>query len=226
MVPDLPAASTRVTSKPFRSPLAGQAYRGPIIDVHLHSRTAEELATRRRATFDEIREQIQALANLYEGRDKRSEHILDMRLEALRMMRLLSAFRPRLIGSVLTGHVRKGSDIDLHVFTDHPSAVTTVLEDQNLPHTVEHKRVRKHTGPKDSKITTLADYRGRRIRELLAARDAGWTAADCAVVQRDVQSIPWREVRDVVTVDRSHGSPLQSSNCFPNQSSRETSVPA
>src|SRR4051795_11570726 len=56
----------------------------------------------------EIRDQVQALANLYEG-DKRREKLKDMRLEALRMMRLLAAFRPRLIGSVLTGHVRQGS---------------------------------------------------------------------------------------------------------------------
>src|SRR5208337_2254829 len=52
----------------------------------------------------EIRDQIQSLAQFYEG-DKRNENLQSMRLEALRMMRLLSAFRPRLIGSVLTGHV-------------------------------------------------------------------------------------------------------------------------
>ena len=91
----------------------------------------------------EIRDQIQSLARFYEG-DARDENLLQMRLEALRMLRLLGAFRPRLIGSVLTGHVRKGSDIDLHVFGDHLSAVTTVLDDENLRYTVEHKRIRKH----------------------------------------------------------------------------------
>src|SRR5437764_9158165 len=65
----------------------------------------------------EIRDQIQALAQFYEG-DRRNRHLQEMRLAALRMMRRLSAFRPRLIGSVLTGHVRKGSDIDLHVFSN------------------------------------------------------------------------------------------------------------
>src|SRR5687767_7590055 len=91
----------------------------------------------------EIRDQIQGLACLYEG-ERRKEKLRDMRLEALRLMRLLAAFRPRLIGSVLTGHVRQGSDIDLHVFSDHLSAVTSVLDEQNLPYTVERKRVRKH----------------------------------------------------------------------------------
>lgn len=90
----------------------------------------------------EIRDQIQALANLYEG-DKRHDHLRDMRLEALRLMRLLAQFRPRLIGSVLTGHVRKGSDIDLHVFTDHLSALTGVLDELNLQYTVQHKRIVK-----------------------------------------------------------------------------------
>jgi hypothetical protein len=90
----------------------------------------------------EIREQIAALAQLYEG-DRRQENLLDMRLEALRLMRLLDAFHPRLIGSVLTGHVRKGSDIDLHVFSDHVSAITTVLEEHRMQFNLEKKRVIK-----------------------------------------------------------------------------------
>ena len=90
----------------------------------------------------EIREQIAALAQLHEG-DSRTQNLRDMRVEALRMMRLLDAFRPRLIGSVLTGHIRHGSDIDLHVFSDHLSAVTTILEDQQCQFTVERKRVIK-----------------------------------------------------------------------------------
>jgi hypothetical protein len=90
----------------------------------------------------EIRDQIQSLAQFYEG-DKRNENILQMRLAALRMMRLLSAFHPRLIGSVLTGHVREGSDIDLHVFTNHISSITSALDDHNLRYDVERKRVIK-----------------------------------------------------------------------------------
>src|SRR4030081_2989520 len=75
----------------------------------------------------EIRDQIQLFARIHEG-DKRTEHLRAMRLEALRLMRLLRAFRPRLIGSVMTGHVRKGSDIDLHLFSDNPGLVTALLD--------------------------------------------------------------------------------------------------
>jgi predicted nucleotidyltransferase len=91
----------------------------------------------------EIREQIQLFARLHEG-DKRDRHLRTMRLEALRLMRLLRRFRPRLIGSVMTGHVRKGSDIDLHVFCDSPALITDLLEQEGLQYDLERKQVVKH----------------------------------------------------------------------------------
>src|SRR5947209_18267027 len=91
----------------------------------------------------EIREQIQVFARIHEG-DKRTENLRDMRLEALRLMRLLRAFRPRLIGSVMTGHTRKGSDIDLHLFSDHLEPVTSTLDAEGVQYEVERKHIEKH----------------------------------------------------------------------------------
>src|SRR5262249_53701947 len=72
------------------------------------------------------------------------KHLRDMRLHALRFMRLLTRFRPRLIGSVMTGHVRSGSDIDLHLFSDSVEAITNVLEGEGFRFEVERKQVLKH----------------------------------------------------------------------------------
>src|SRR5262245_45982235 len=91
----------------------------------------------------EIRDEIQAFARLHEG-EERTSNLRDMRLAALRLMRALSRFRPHLIGSVLTGHVRTGSDIDLHLFSTSVNAITDVLDEQGLIYDVERKRVRKH----------------------------------------------------------------------------------
>lgn len=90
----------------------------------------------------EIRDAVQSLARLLEG-DTRSENLQAMRLAALRMMRRLAAFRPRLIGSVLTGHTREGSDIDLHVFSDSAEAITHLLEADGLTYQVQRKCVKK-----------------------------------------------------------------------------------
>ncbi len=91
----------------------------------------------------EIREQIQVFARIHEG-DQRTANLRAMRLEALRMMRLLRPFRPRLIGSVMTGHVRRGSDIDLHVFCDGPGLVADMLEQAGFAFDLERKQVVKH----------------------------------------------------------------------------------
>jgi predicted nucleotidyltransferase len=91
----------------------------------------------------EIRDLIQVFARMHEG-DKRTEHLREMRMQALRFMRLLRRFRPRLIGSVMTGHIRKGSDIDLHLFSDSIEAITSILEAEGYQFEVERKQVLKH----------------------------------------------------------------------------------
>ena len=91
----------------------------------------------------EVRDQIQAMARMHEG-PKRLDTIRDMRLEALRLMRKLARFRPRLIGSVWTGHVRQGSDIDIHLFSDSQALVTDTLDEHALPYEVQKKRIVKH----------------------------------------------------------------------------------
>ena len=91
----------------------------------------------------EIRDEIQMLARLHEGASRKI-HLRDMRVEALRMMRKLARFRPRLIGSVWTGHVRHGSDIDIHLFCDSLALVTSTLDEQGLSYDVERKRIIKH----------------------------------------------------------------------------------
>jgi predicted nucleotidyltransferase len=91
----------------------------------------------------EIRDQVQMFARLYEG-ESRHANLRAMRLAALALMRSLRRFRPRLIGSVMTGHIRKGSDIDLHVFSDSLDAVTSLLDEENYTYDVERKTITKH----------------------------------------------------------------------------------
>jgi hypothetical protein len=91
----------------------------------------------------EIRDLVLSLARTHEGTD-REQMLREMRFEALRLMRILVAYRPRLIGSTLTGHVRAGSDIDIHVFADSCDGVTTALDAEGAVYELERKHVRKN----------------------------------------------------------------------------------
>src|SRR5262249_17912366 len=90
-----------------------------------------------------IREVIQSFARLHEG-ESRTAHLRRMRVEALKLMRLLRSFKPRLIGSVMTGHVRKGPDIHTHLFTASPALWTGLLGAQGYQFDLERKQVVKH----------------------------------------------------------------------------------
>ncbi len=91
----------------------------------------------------EIRDLIQGFARIYEG-ESRTENLMQMRFAALRMMKLLLRYRPRLIGSVMTGHTREGSDIDLHLFADSVEGIEEILRAEGLPYEVERKQITKH----------------------------------------------------------------------------------
>jgi len=110
----------------------------------------------------EIRQEIQRFAFLYEGED-RTANLHEMRLVALRYMRLFANCKPKLIGSTLTGHVRKGSDVDIHVFTNSLDRVTGTLDEEGVSYDVEHKRVRKHG---EERVFTHVHVRDRYDIEL------------------------------------------------------------
>ena len=93
-------------------------------------------------TNAEIRDAVQSFARMHEGAG-RLDALKEMRLTALRVMRLTSKFHPKLIGSVLTGHVRQGSDIDIHVFSDSIESVAACFDDECIPYEIERKQVRK-----------------------------------------------------------------------------------
>lgn len=128
----------------------------------------------------EIRDQVQLLAHLFEG-EQRAADLCEMRLEAMRVMTILERFRPRLIGSVLTGHIRQGSDIDIHVFSDSIEAVALALEDEGVVFDVERKKVRKggedrvftHIHIQDRFATELTIYPANKLHYVFKSSITG-----------------------------------------------------
>ncbi|TWU34442.1 HD domain-containing protein [Novipirellula artificiosorum] len=92
----------------------------------------------------EIREQVQLLARLNEGADQHSQRLRDMRLRAVWWLKKLMPFHPKLIGSVLTGSIREGSDIDVHVFAANVHSITLLLDELGVFYEMQRKRVVKN----------------------------------------------------------------------------------
>ena len=75
----------------------------------------------------EIADELHRLASFHQAATLQST-LFNMRLLALDVMEELDPFRPRLIGSVSTGRIRKGSDVDIHVFCDQLERLYQHLE--------------------------------------------------------------------------------------------------
>jgi predicted nucleotidyltransferase len=58
----------------------------------------------------------------------RKERLVQMRTEALEIMKLLKACCPLLIGSVWRGTTRRGSDIDIEAYSDEPEETVAALK--------------------------------------------------------------------------------------------------
>ncbi|HDJ26479.1 MAG TPA: hypothetical protein ENF34_04115 [Candidatus Bathyarchaeota archaeon] len=88
---------------------------------------AESLGARILPSNLEVALELDRLADELEG-PERAERLIEMRREALEVMRALRPFWPRLVGSVWRGIAHRGSDIDIEVFCDEPRQVLEALK--------------------------------------------------------------------------------------------------
>ncbi len=74
--------------------------------------------------FDKIAEENEGLA--------RQKRLIQMRREALKLMKILREYNPILIGSVWRGTIHHESDIDVAVYHDEPDDILKTLKQNNL----------------------------------------------------------------------------------------------
>jgi hypothetical protein len=89
----------------------------------------------------EIEAALRAHQRLF-GRESHDNTLKEQRRIALQTMRLLAEFKPRLVGSVLTGTATDYSDINLHLFADASESVAIKLLEMNVPHEFYERRVK------------------------------------------------------------------------------------
>jgi hypothetical protein len=74
--------------------------------------------------------------------ERHEAEIAVLRRSALEAMRLMADFDPRLVGPVLAGTASAHSEINLHLFSESPEAVSLRLEERGVPHEVLERRLR------------------------------------------------------------------------------------
>jgi hypothetical protein len=89
----------------------------------------------------EIEDAIAEYHRLF-GSGSHADELAELRRGAVRAMKLLAGFEPRLVGPVLSGTASGHTEILLHVFADTPETVALRLLDRRIPHHVGERRVK------------------------------------------------------------------------------------
>jgi predicted nucleotidyltransferase len=79
----------------------------------------------------EVALELDKIAEENEG-PARNERLIQMRKEALKLMKILKAYKPLLIGSVWRGTICHDSDVDIVVYHDEPEDILKILKQNNL----------------------------------------------------------------------------------------------
>lgn len=89
----------------------------------------------------EIEQALAEHLQLFQGRDL-PERLRRLRHLAVQVMHLLERFEPRLVGSLLSGHVTRFSKIELHITANSSELVAFFLQDQGIAFEQSSKRLR------------------------------------------------------------------------------------
>ncbi len=112
-------------------------------------RTAKRKAALRLAITDkavlpentEIEQALLDYQRLFQA-DHQAEHLRHLRETALRAMRFLAKFRPKLVGPVLSGAAGAHTDIQLHLFADTTKDVLMFLMEHRITFEATERRLK------------------------------------------------------------------------------------
>jgi hypothetical protein len=113
--------------------------------------------------------------------DRHAADIAEVRRSALEAMRLMADFEPRLVGPVLAGTASPHSEINLHLFTESPEAVSLRLADRGVPHEVLQRRLR-YERDRTVSYPALRFVAGRRTIDAVVFPLDGIRQAPCSPV--------------------------------------------
>lgn len=136
-------------------------------------KAAERLGLPPRAPMPDNREVQQAVLEYQRlfGGAAYGEHLRRMRGTAVRAMKLLSGFSPRLVGCVVSGAVTAAHRVQLHAFSDKPEALDLFLHDRGIAFQQDERSYRFPDGHEER--IPLANFEADGIGIDVAMFDTG-----------------------------------------------------
>ena len=122
----------------------------------------------------EVALELDKIAEALEG-PARKERLIQMRKEALKIMKPLKTYGPLLIGSVWRGTIRQGSDIDIALYHDAPDEIPSLLKKNGIKISKTEWTTATKKGKPEASFHIYAETSGKQIAEIVvrSSEEAG-----------------------------------------------------
>jgi predicted nucleotidyltransferase len=161
-------------------------------------KAADNLGVRVLPTNLEVALELDRMAEEEKG-FARTEQLVQMRREALEIMKMVKAHCPVLIGSVWRGTIRRGSDIDIAVYHDVPEEVVSLLKANGLEILRTERVTVTKQGKTEPSFHIHAETRGKHCVEVVvrATEEAG-RRRKCEVFGDEIRGLRIQELEKVL----------------------------
>jgi len=157
-------------------------------------KAAKTLGTHFLPTNLEVAVELDKIAEAHEG-PARKERLIQMRKEALKIMKPLKEYGPLLIGSVWRGTIRQGSDIDIVLYHDAPDEILIFLKKSSIKIAkTEWTTVTKRGKPKTSFHIYVETSGKQRVEVVVRSSDEAVYRRKCEIFGDDLKGLNVQEL--------------------------------
>lgn len=141
----------------------------------------------------EVALELDRIAEENEG--NRVERLVQMRREALQVMKILDVYRPLLLGSVWRGTIRRGSDIDIAAYADDPQEIVDKLTAAGLKiQKTERTKVNKHGRTLSSLHLHAETESGHGLEIVVRAEEESGERRKCEIFGDEIKGLKTKEL--------------------------------
>jgi hypothetical protein len=185
----------------LRRDIAAEAARIMATEAQRNYRTAKQKAAARIGVNSrlalpsnrEIESALRAYQGFYGG-DQHGRQLDLLRQAAIRVMRALDAFCPRLVGPVLDGTADRYSRVSLHLFSDPTDEVLLILNERGISYRQEERSIRWHDGGHRRIPVLVTEADGTAVELALFSRKDLRQAPPCPIDGQPQRRAPLAEV--------------------------------
>jgi predicted nucleotidyltransferase len=134
--------------------------------------------------------------------ERAKERLIEMRLEALKVMKILHDYCPLLIGSTWRGMVRLASDIDIEVFGDSFEKIISILEGNGLKILKVERAFSKECSDAEMSIHIyLKTWKGYEMEIIVRAPQYRGRNRKCDIFGDDIKGLNSKELEKLLSKD-------------------------